>query len=307
MEPAIDEDVTEQTEPQQPVDAVAVRSPAVPVTLTELAALKGEAIDVVQARVQVLITLRKASLRLTNPEDWLLFKAPAGQITGYLQDAGCERIRSLWGIEIYNVSKPERVAGADAGDFYYSITGDGRCGITRERVEAMEGFRASTDDAFKDAIGLMKDARVRKAARANLDGGIVRELTGTKQVPLEELKAAWIGTGKDPDRCILGRGFGTQAARYGKTDEPNVPPPICRNCKKPMVLRKTARGQFYSCTDWKDHGKASYTVDLDAWLQQQPKPAPASEPPPAAAAPPVEPLHADDIWPPSGREPGQEG
>ena len=73
-----------------PADALTLRRPDIPVTLSELAALKGEALEVVNARVQVLETLRKAAIRMTSPEDWLLFKSPddqGGQIVGYLQDA----------------------------------------------------------------------------------------------------------------------------------------------------------------------------------------------------------------------------
>ena len=62
-------------------------------------------------------TLRKSSIRATHPEDWVLFKAAeeqGGQVVGYLEDAGCDRVRDLWGIEIFDISRPEKVAGADA-------------------------------------------------------------------------------------------------------------------------------------------------------------------------------------------------
>jgi hypothetical protein len=93
-------------------DRLALRRPDTPVTLSELAALKGEALEVIEARVQIIATLRRASIRATSPEDWVLFKAPddqGGQIVGYLQDAGCDRIRDLWGVEIFNVSQPEKI------------------------------------------------------------------------------------------------------------------------------------------------------------------------------------------------------
>src|SRR4051812_7540097 len=102
--------------------AIALRSPAIATTLSELAALKGEAEEIIRARVQVLETLRRAAIRTTSPEDWLLFKSPdeqGGQITGYLQDCGADRVRDLYGIEVYDVSKPEKVVGTEPGVFHY--------------------------------------------------------------------------------------------------------------------------------------------------------------------------------------------
>ena len=56
--------------------ALDLRHPGVPATLNDLAALRHEAIEVVQARITVLSTLRREAIRLTHPEDWLLFKSP---------------------------------------------------------------------------------------------------------------------------------------------------------------------------------------------------------------------------------------
>jgi hypothetical protein len=199
-------------------DALALRRPDHPVTLSEIAAMRGEAVEIIEARVQVIETLRKASIRATSPEDWLLFKSPeeqGGQIVGYLQDAGCDRVRDLWGIEIFNVSKPEKVVGNDPGVFSYLITGSGRCKLTVQFVEMMEGGRSSTDDFCKGKTGVDLELAVRKAARANLDGGITRELAGMKSVPVGELAEAWTGTKKTIDQCRRGRGFGTRDERLG--------------------------------------------------------------------------------------------
>ena len=71
----------------KPVDAEVVdaepkhliRHPGAPTNLNELAGRKGEAVEIIEARVQVVETLRRASIRLTSPADWLLFKAPDDQ------------------------------------------------------------------------------------------------------------------------------------------------------------------------------------------------------------------------------------
>src|SRR5512146_1071396 len=137
-EEPIDPELVEET-------AIARRTPSVPVTLAELAALKGEALEVVEARVQVLETLRKAAIKATSPEDWLLFRSPDGGVTGYLQDCGADRVRDLYGIEIFNVSLPQKEAGM-GGEFTYIITGSGRCKLTKQVLENVEGGRSSTDD-----------------------------------------------------------------------------------------------------------------------------------------------------------------
>jgi hypothetical protein len=159
-----DTNVIDQDPPE--TEALALRKPATPVTLSELAALKGEAVEIIEARVLVLETLRKASIRATSPEDWLLFKSPdeqGGQIVGYLQDCGCDRVRDLYGIEIFEVSKPEKVVGNEPGVFHYLITGSGRCKLTRQVVEAMEGGRSSTDDVCRGKSGAELELLVRKA------------------------------------------------------------------------------------------------------------------------------------------------
>jgi hypothetical protein len=65
-----DEDIAADSPPAVE-GTLALRRPDTPVTLSELAALKGEALEVIEARVQILETLRKAAIRATSPEDWL--------------------------------------------------------------------------------------------------------------------------------------------------------------------------------------------------------------------------------------------
>lgn len=272
--------------------ALELRRPDTPGTLSELAAYKGEAIEFIEARAQVLYTLRLSSIRATHPTDWVLFKAPdehGGQIVGYLDDAGCDRVRDLFGIEVYGISAPQKIASNEG--FLYVITGSGRSKFTLQQVEAMEGGRSSTDDFVKDVSGPALELLVRKAARANLDGNVTRELAGLKSVPIEELARAWDGTPKKVEQCRLGRGFGSRAERLGAQGAavPNVPPPVCPYCKTPGVFRpsKDNRAAFYGCAKWKEHPKGSkpFIVDAAEWVkEQQPKAAPAAPAPAAPAA-----------------------
>lgn len=308
-------------------EALARRHPGVPTSINELAALKGEAVEIIEARAQVLATLRTAAIRATSPEDWLLFKAPdeqGAQVVGYLQDCGCDRVRDLYGIEVFNVSSPQKESGAEPGIFHYLISGDGRCKITRQTVEAIEGGRSSTDDFCRGKTGIELELLVRKAARANMDGNITRELAGMKSVPVAELQAAWTGTSKKIENCRRGRGFGTASERLGANREadPDVEPPTCPHCQPvngmPVKLKyrhaKGDRQAFYGCPNYEKHPQQKVIVNAAEWIAKQKPAAPAkAEPEPAKAAAPSTRREskssaptAGDIFG-SGREPGQEG
>lgn len=300
-----------------------VRHPGVPTSIDQLAALKGEAVEIINARATVLSTLRLAAIRATSPEDWLLFKAPdeqGGQVVSYLQDAGCDRIRDLFGIEIYDISRPEKVVGQEPGTFHYLISGSGRCKITRQVVEAMEGGRSSTDDFCKDKTGVDLELAVRKAARANLDGNITRELAGMKSVPLKELETAWNGTNKLIANCRLGRGFGSSRERLGGSNAgaPEVEPPKCGVCGAVAKYRPANdKGPaFYGCPNYQKHADRKWSLTAAKWIAEQQAAAAKASPVPAAAAPAeasttrpaATPLHADEIFGKArDREPGAEG
>ena len=303
-----------------PVDALELRRPDIPATLSELAALKGEALEVIEARVQVLETLRRAAIRATSPEDWLLFKAPeeqGGQIVGYLQDCGADRVRDLYGIEIFRISKPEKIVGNDPAVFHYIITGSGRCKLTRQILEEVEGGRSSTDDFCRGKVGAELELLVRKAARANLDGNITRELAGMKSVPINDLAEAWIGTKKVIEHCRRGRGFGTRDERVGgaSAKAPDVEPPVCPHCGSKGVYRpaKDNRKAFYGCPQYAKHPDKKFIVDAAKWVaEHQAKHIQTAATVTATAAPipkqaPVTPLDADEIFGKRDREPGEEG
>jgi hypothetical protein len=260
--------------------ALAERLP-VPATITHLAARGAEGLDIFKTLVTILETARTNVIRLSNPEDWNLYQTRDGRITGYLSDAGCHRGRDVIGLEVYHVGTPERIAAADGQSFMYVITGDGRSRLTGQRVERIEGGRSSTEDFCKDDTGAELELKVRKAARANLNGNIARELFGLKNVPIAELIAAWEGTKKDWNRCNKAQGFGSTSERLGAAREgvPDVPPPTCPVCKGddgqplPLVYR-AAKGNnkpFYGCRNWDKHRQVKAIVDAADWIAQEHK------------------------------------
>lgn len=218
--------------------------------------------DVISARIEILNTLRRASIKITNPEDWLLFRSPDGRVTAYLQDCGCERIRPLWGIDI-TPTNTDRI-GMDDGQFLYVITGNGLSHVTKKTAIGIEGSRSSTDDFISGKLGAQRELAVRKAARANLDGSIVRELTGLSIVPIEELQDAWNNTNKKTDNCRLGRGFGSQTERHGavKTAGEYGEAPKCPGCGSTMKFfaGRDGREPFWGCPDYKSCGTKPITA-----------------------------------------------
>ena len=293
-----------------------LRRPGVPVDLNDLAARRSEGVQIIQSRQLILETLRKAAIRVTSPADWVLYKAPdeaGGQIVGYLQDCGCDRLRDLYGIEIFDVSPAQKLSADDPNVFHYLVTGSGRCKLTGQILEVVEGGRSSADDVCKGKSGIELELLVRKSARANLDGNITRELVGLKSVPIDELDQAWEGTKKKTEQCRRGRGFGTASERLGANKEtaPDVDPPTCPACQPPNTVKlkyreaKGNRGAFYGCPNYQKHPQQQVILDAAKWVaeQQQKKPAaPASSQPQASTS---KPPTGDEVF--GRRQPGEEG
>jgi hypothetical protein len=310
-----DRDEPIEAEAAPPGALEARRAGLVPRTLDDLAALAGTgALENIRAREVVLTTARFAILRMAAPEHMVLFKAPDAQITAYLSDHACEGARNMLGIEIYNQSRPEKLLGDEPGEFHYVVTGDGRCKLTGQTIERVEGGRSSTDDFCKGKHGLALELDVRKAAVANLIGRIVRSLGALNEVPTRDLETAWAGTNKSVDQCRRGKGFGSRNERLGAAPEkgPNLDPPICPHCQSRGLYRpaKGDRKPFYGCPNYAKHPEKKFIVDVEAWQRQHAAAAPKNGAPAAAPAPGAAPPMptADEIFGGGhGREPGEEG
>lgn len=310
---ATEDESPDTTDAAPPVQQLVV----VPRTLLDLAALRHDALPVIDTKIKVLTTIRKAALLMTYPTDWTKYRADDGSVICYLEDAGADRVRDLFGISIFDVTRAEKIIGDEPGDFCCVVMGSGRCSLTGQSVEMMEGVRGSKEKACEGLSGAMLEARVRKLARANLDGGITRELAGLKSVPEEELQDAWRGTSRTTDRCHQGRGYGTKAERTAARSQapaPQVAAPVCPHCQARGIYHaeKDGRSAFYGCPNYRDHPQKKFIINADAWIKQQQSKQPPQPAAPAQTQPPAgrvtRELDADDIWPPSGsREPGQEG
>lgn len=268
---------------------IALRHPSVPTTINELAALdKDQGLAIIEQRTKIFHSMRMASIALTFPGDWTLFKDRDGRIAGYLGDQGCDRIKKMWGIQVNNLGLMRRIEDADhVEEFAYGITGDGVCGLTGEAVFDMEGIRYSTEKyATEKPEGIQRTVAVQKAARANLDGSITRELAGMKSVPSQELDKAWEGTWKKSELCNKARGFGSADERVGGENEKSgVSPqdiPFCSFCEPKVKLVYRPAKKFYGCPNYNSHPDDKMILPLEDLLKKiankKAKPVDAREP-----------------------------
>ena len=176
--------------------------------------------------------LLEASIKVTYPEDWVVYPSRDGHKLCYLQDVGCQRIRALWGIsfdrtDLMRDMIEERIEDDDDVHFQYIARVGGACSVTGETSDEL-GSRLTSDGLFKIAWHDARNepserarlkANVRKAALANGQGRLVRKFTGTNLMPIEVLAKY----GLDIARC---RGIrfesGTKGGAGGGASDPQL-------------------------------------------------------------------------------------
>lgn len=224
----------------------------------ELAELEGNrGIDILNKRIEALLQLRRGSIAQTFPHDWTLFKGEAG-VYGYLGDSGCERVKKLWGIMPYNHSDYTS-EDLGEGNTLYMIQCDGVCHLTGDKVDRIIGGR---DTASMEMGNDVPAGKLRldtmKAARSNADGGVVRDLAGLANVPIEELNKVFGRQLNDLSGFGLGKGFGSQADRHGAAGSKADygPAPKCPKCASEMRLfDKDPASPYWGCPAYRTCGQ----------------------------------------------------
>lgn len=258
----------------------------VPATIDDLATRADDFKQLIQARYDTVDQLRRLSIALTYPGDWLAF-GKDDEAFGYLQGGrGCERVMQLWGVNVVNLGPMERIDISEPEgkkEWYYAIRGDGECNITKSKSEGFEGICGSDDDFLfigrgeekKSKKPLQLEKEMRHAARTRLDGIVTRTLTGLKAVPLSEIQRIWDERGQGEQKKIAkipkgkgaGTGYGTTAERAGA--DVFVAPgyklsesPKCPACRKVMkfVPKGPNHDPFWSCPDREGCGETSIFV-----------------------------------------------
>jgi len=205
----------------QELRELAERSAQVP-TIAVLAAR-----DVQQA-FDTARTLQESSIKLTYPEDWVIYKTKDGVELAYLQDVGCQRVRPLWAITFDKVdlSKDFMLETLEDGTVFVEVAVSGRCALTGEEnmeigTRGSSGFfeRAWSDSVDKPVMRAQAKANIRKAAIANGQGRLVRRFTGLGSVP----KTRLVACGLDAAR-MRGTDFqsGTQGGSGNLASTPQI-------------------------------------------------------------------------------------
>lgn len=181
---------------KQEIAALAQVQPARPRILAIVSAMD------VEAAHDLAQKLQDASIKMTFPEDWVVFRTKDGADLAYLQDVGCQRVRPLWAISFESIDMQkdvieEIVPSDEDEDVAFSVVVQGECALTGESQSEV-GFRASTG-FFERAWRASKNkpverakvrADIRKSAIVNGRGRLVRTFTGLGQVPVERLVRA---------------------------------------------------------------------------------------------------------------------
>ena len=156
----------------------------------------------VEAAAAVAHQLQDASIKMTFPEDWVVFRSKDGAELGYLQDVGCARVRPLWAISFESTDLGRdcvetKIPGNEDEDVSFEIVVSGECALTGESQSEV-GYRSSAG-FFGPAWRGSKDkpverakvrADIRKSALSNGRGRLIRLFTGLAQVPVERLVRA---------------------------------------------------------------------------------------------------------------------
>jgi len=169
-------------------------------------------VDTINKWADAVETIRERAVKSTRPIDWVLMKTNEGVITGFPKRSGCEKIRKILGISIYNVQQPATQEDPkDHTRIAVSVVGDGVCGLTRETVEGVRGLRSSSEKFIGRAA---QWTDLFQAARSALDNRITRILGAVSQVELAELARI---QGMTPEEfeglANKGSGYGSAAQR----------------------------------------------------------------------------------------------
>ena len=154
------------------------------------------------ARAEAAIEVQKALMRVTvaqtHPEDWVLMGNEKQGFKGLLEEAGCFRITKFWGIKFDKIDPLKDVLREDLpdGNVMFMIGLSAICERTQERASHL-GVATSADRFWKTQWERAKDDalkrkllenNIRESAITHGKGKIIRELTGTKGLPMRAME-----------------------------------------------------------------------------------------------------------------------
>lgn len=183
------------------------------------------ATEQIQRRAEVLALLRRLSIQMTEPEDWVLHQDRDGNQIANPTANAVRKFAPLWQIQIRNVRPldqagrfaPDRITNANGAQGYRAWC-DATSEITNMALEAIEASRYEDED-FIGRTGPKDedpthDGDLRLCVYTLLANKAGKIFSGLAAVSPSVLLSAWENTQqKTLSRCRKGHGFGSSASR----------------------------------------------------------------------------------------------
>lgn len=142
------------------------------------------------------------SLKLTKSSDWVIQRGKGGMGSPYLMDRGAENIRIAWGVDISGLKLAIEWAEDEKGKYYtYVATGKAYSKKLSSYIEDIgvcsqrDKFFGMIGTEFKQ-IDQVDSANIRRKAVTNLYNRLIKRMTGTLNVTLEDLAEAGFDVAK---------------------------------------------------------------------------------------------------------------
>jgi hypothetical protein len=179
---------------------------------------------VLEARAELINTIRDIAIKVTAPEDWTLYRARDGSVMGVPTAAAAMKMRRWAGVSVMNHRGMDGAMNPSVRQIKNSVHqdvtviegyADGICG--RDTMPGIY-FSVRSDDQFIGRAGADTPRKggprtedLMSCWRTGIDSKVVRCMTGTTKVSSHELEKL---LGKEElKRCVKGSGFGTASER----------------------------------------------------------------------------------------------
>lgn len=181
-------------------------------------------IDGVEKRIDLFMKIKKISLKLTKPTDWIIRKSGAGESL-YLMERGAENIAHAWGLDITGLEVKQIWHSDDKGK-YYIYQASGKCFARKLGRYIEEIGICSQRDLFLGKVGKewrpveeIDITNIMRKAVTNLYNRIIKRMVGLTAVTIEDLTDIGFDIKKIP---VVDYGEGRQKA------EASLPPEILK-------------------------------------------------------------------------------
>lgn len=179
----------EVKEMEESKDIVPIEAEVLPYSMEEVKDI-GKIIDTAERIVEKMKKVLSVAIQRTRPKDWVSINDQP-----YLTSRGAEKIMSLFGIKIYDVSSEKIWSEDEKGEKYYIWVFKGKGKWAGGEIECI-GTRSSRDKMFgwdsKEKVfkplSEVDEANIMKGAYTNFEVNVITRLLGIKSLDWEDLE-----------------------------------------------------------------------------------------------------------------------